>query len=416
MLSKSLNGFALLGFAAALSVARQLALAVCLSAQSFGTVSVTLASSLFFSTIIGLGLVDHTSKTFPRLAGDGRYVDILAEADLSSVGLLKRLALLLGFVGVLIATSGSNTDIWLATAFCFTLSFSQATNALFASAQRASFQILGLAQAQVFRAVITAFLAIGGALTWGWIGALAGELLGGLLGATYSRRLAHKAVNSPPIEKATGTKPDEQDLGGYWVSASLLMQNAVFFLDRPMLAAIYGTWVAGTYGVLALLITCVSVVVGIIAQKVGPKLIWLQRQGESIATQVQLALYSSMFGVFIAVALGVTVLAIIHFGFFSSELDKYRISVGLLLPVIVLSVLQVSVFFDYILFSHDKEKQAFGASIAYALAAAACFGIAFKFNLTIVHCLWLLAAAKGFHILLQGLFISKLTNMPAARS
>ncbi len=389
-----------MGSAAILSLLRGFAVAAILPVADFGVYAIVVAIGSFSSNFLGLGRIEDTRKRFPRMFVDGQGNQVPSMAD--------RLALLLG-VRAFATVTGLTAFVWLtghidfviSIAACTLVAFSTGWASVAISAHRATGDYGTLAISTLWRSILALALGLAGAWYGGWFYAIAGEFLGGVLGALISRFYVRKLAGP-----ATSVAEDAQEQGGADKSGFLLFVSfsicsAPFYLDRLFVGHVFGAESAGTYGFLMLFVTGATVALGIVEQQLGPEIIKLRKQNEKLAGQIALALrWILPFQLLMIVGMA-AVGAALFYGPGMFLVTKFDLNLQLIGAISLLCCLQVTTTLDWVLQSRDCEAGALSASIVYFIVVAvfaACVSFA---GLSLVQLILGLAAAKAGHIAAQ---------------
>lgn len=392
--------FGVMGSAAVISLLRGFAVAAILPIADFGIYAIVVAIGAFSSNFLGLGRIEDTRKRFPRMFFDGEGGLVPSMAD--------RLSLLLGaraLTAVALCTGLSwlsgRLDFVISLAGCGLIAFSTGLASVAISAHRATGDYGTLATSTLWRALLALALGLTGAWYGGWFYAIAGEFLGGVLGALISRSYVGKLVGSTAGVFPMTPESDVTDKSGFLLFLSFSICAVPFYLDRLFVGHIFGATAAGTYGFLMLFVTGATVVLGIAEQQLGPEIVKLRKESGKLTDQIALALRWILPFQLLMIA-GMAIVGVIMFyGPGSFLVAKFSLKPLLIFATTLLCCVQITTTLDWILQSRDREMGALSASILYFLIVA---GLAFWVvyaELELAQFIFGLAAAKACHIVAQ---------------
>lgn len=401
--------------AAAISMSRGFCIAAVLQPMSFAIYATLVAAGAFGSLLLSMGSIEHTIKSYPRLWADGRWSDVVEDAD----GIVRKLALrslvpviplaaLFAFLGgVPVAAAPAIAAVALGIA----------TTSTYASIHRATLDLRSFSIANLLRAALAIVLALAGAVLWDWPGAIAGEFVAAFAGAFVSRHyVAALARTAEPSPRAAMAGPDQkspqspQNYEKLWLFLGFVLAAIPVYLDRTFVAGHYGTAAAAKYAFVLLFVTAANVFVGIMSQKIGPMLVHMQRGGKTLDDQLSYASrWIAMFAVGWLTAMGCVYLALTA-GPFAELGDKYGVEAAMLAAATVLGLAQVTVVMDHVLLSHDRERWSFLSSLIYFGVVASAAIVTLWSGLSLTTFIWLMACAKIAHLAAQSGFLLKHRN------
>jgi O-antigen/teichoic acid export membrane protein len=399
--------------AAGISFIRGLFVAAILDVPSFGMYATFIAAGMFSSMLLSFGENEQTIKNFPRLwASNFLRVEIKKRADFSCRIMSFRASFfLLSLLFCLFIDSlKSIAQIGILIVL---LALSAALSSLYVSAIRATGDLKLLSRNTLARSLIVILFGVIGAVFLNWKGAIAGEIFGSIISILYTRHHVikqakhHANVNKPFVEHySKKILPD----GGFWIFIASLFVALPVYLDRTVIASIFGHSEVGTYSFLMLFVAGVNVFVGIIAQKVGPHIIKMEHLGNPLSAQIKYALKWLMV-ILVVIFLGMTLATvIILFGPGRYFFDKFNLNLELIFATLALSMLQIAMVADFIMISRNRERELFISACAYLMILSILVFFIFWRNITLVNLIWFLALAKLFHITIQAIFIYNLMS------
>ena len=283
-----------------------------------------------------------------------------------------------------------------------------ALSSLYASAIRATTDVELLARNTLFRALIVIIFGLSGAYLFDWQGVIIGEVLATILGTLITRHSVVQKINIFSQDKNIGCKDNTGGIpsdNGFLLFVAGLLASAPVYLDRAFVAAVLGPAIVGTFAFLMLFVMSANTLTGIVAQKIGPQLIKMEHFGDSIDAQIKFAIRWLMLIWMMCVA-GIALVSLsLFFEPARYFFDKFQLDFSLISTAAVMSLLQVSVVFDFILISRSKERAVFVGACLYFVTAGFAALLVFWLKLSLVNFMWLLTSAKVFHITAQAGFI-----------
>lgn len=394
--------------AAMLALIRGFVVAGILDVASFGLYAAILATGMFSSAFVSFGEIERTIKRFPRLwlVEHHRY-SVIDQADKSAFVMLFRagggllLLLICGFFDAIRYFAGLGV-------FVVLIALNVALSSLYASAIRATTDVELLARNTLFRALIVIIFGLSGAYLFDWQGVIIGEVLATILGTLITRHSVVQKINIFSQDKNIGCKDNTGGIpsdNGFLLFVAGLLASAPVYLDRAFVAAVLGPAIVGTFAFLMLFVMSANTLTGIVAQKIGPQLIKMEHFGDSIDAQIKFAIRWLMLIWMMCVA-GIALVSLsLFFEPARYFFDKFQLDFSLISTAAVMSLLQVSVVFDFILISRSKERAVFVGACLYFVTAGFAALLVFWLKLSLVNFMWLLTSAKVFHITAQAGFI-----------
>lgn len=364
--------FATMALASAISLLRGFVVAGVLDPAAFGTYVVIVAAGTFGSNLLSFGRVEATWKEFPRLWIAGERQQVRERAD-AVMRMLAARALYACIAIIVMSRIFDNVDLGMSAVAGVAVALGVACTSVYASVLRASYDLGRLGQAALYRAGLALLLAAIGAGIASSVGALIGEVLAAAAGVVVSRRLLSAAMahaSDAAIENLPRATERDGPAGGRWLAAAFLVGAVPFYLDRLFVASSFSPQEAGTYGFLMLFASGAAAAVGVITQKLGPQLLREERAGATVPAQLRLVLrWAGAFCVACVIGMSLTSWLLLA-GPAQILGGRYALSTELIAVISLLCCVQVTVMFDWILISRDREHQVF--LVAAVFLAAAC--------------------------------------------
>tara|TARA_R110002012_G_scaffold76663_5_gene193648 strand:+ start:112852 stop:114132 length:1281 start_codon:yes stop_codon:yes gene_type:complete len=392
----------MMGSASGLTFFKGLLLAVVLPASEFGLFVSVVAISTFTSSLISFGRVEGFMKSLPRRFESGDLASVFAMAgDAVRVLALRTLAVGAPAALVLQATSGLGLEVVLVA---FT-SLSYSLFNIYSSAIRATANPLGLARGALSRAAFALVISSLGGIVFGWQLAIVGEFFGALIAAALIRHWLHKTkprdkATHAPLQADTSTERD-----GFFVFLALTLVAAPLYLDRIFVTTTFGSAMGGKYGFLLIVGMFSSTMVGIMAQSIGPRLVQQQHAGRPMREQLITILKTTLLCVSVSVvAIGFFVFCISVWPL-AALWDKYAMDATSIILVSLISFFRVSEFFDWLLISHNAEKEMLYSSIVFAVFAVGISGAIYLYSAPFVYFLGGILVSRTAQFAVQTTFV-----------
>lgn len=398
--------FGLMAASSALALLRGFILAAILTPDGFGRYAMLFAIGTFSASLLSFGMIERSLKRFPRLFVDGHFRQALTEADKIGKNLAVRAAVVAAAaIPVLIVFGEAG---WIAsTLLAAGVAFSVGWQSAYISLQRAEGDLTKIGVASISRTTVALAMGACGALIFGWQGSLLGEICGGLLGGIISRYFTLKKFRDIPEAHRpdVGTPAVITEQRELWTFAGFLGAAVPLYLDRSLVASLFGHNVTGTYAVLMLFVMGCYTATGIVSQKIGPQLIRMERGGAAKSSQLRLL---SQWSVAIS-AIALAGMTFVGWVLIDGPLDFYSVRYGITWPAIasaaILAALQVTHLFEWFLLAHDKEANLFAATMVLLFALSLAVAYSASHSVGLVEFIWLFALAKALQLLTLGSFV-----------
>lgn len=383
-----------MGVASVLATLKIIVVAELVSPEQFGLFISYLSFAFFLGVGVSLGLVEGTVKLYPRLwaAGENqklflhsshifsillsRYVVVL------SIGLLCSWLFNLASFLVVISVTGVALGV---TFFSITSSYMRAREAFYS-----------LAWMNVFRNVFGILLVISMAYWFGTSQAMiAAELLSVLLlvGALLWIYLPKKMVTiSKPVTPAFYSMEDRKQ--ERYLYLSNMINLSPLYLDKVLITAIASPVVTAKYAIAMLVVQVFTLITNTVSQLYGTKVVKLGNSKEELQLKIVL---TAKWVSFIAVLCVLTFIVFViskEFDAIKAFFDKYEVSTELFLIAVLIAFLRVSVLFEFLLLSKEKEKKILEASILSSVVFFGGFGIAAVVGFTVEQFMLVVLASK----------------------
>ena len=391
--------FVLMGLSSALALLRGLVLAAILPVDGFGRYAMLFAIGTFAASLLSFGLIERSLKRFSRLCADGHLDSAFTEADLIARSLaLRALLVAVATVGLMLA---AGLTAWLVPGLlALGVALSAGLQSTYISLQRSDGELRGMGLTSLARALLALMMGLAGASLYGWIGALFGEIAGGLLGGLLSRQfMVRKLSASAQRLPSEGLPPIEAPQRELWTFVGFLGAAVPLYLDRTIVTALLGHAATGTYAMLMLFVMGAYTATGIVSQKLGPQLVHMQRlRAGSRAQVLLLARWSTALA-----AIGFCGMLVVGWLLLSGPLQyygvRYDLGWSLLVPVAVLAGLQITHLLEWFVLAHDREYGVMAGSAALLLVLTVGVVMAVFRDGDLTWLLWTFAVAKVCQLL-----------------
>lgn len=379
--------------ASGLTMLRMILLSGLLEPIDFALYATIIATGTFFSPILSFGAVEHTVKSFPRLAEDGRLDALNWHAWQTFKRLLQRAA-----IGLPLVVLGYAIDsTWLVYAGLTLLyALGTATTSLLASMQRALNHPVRLVSGTILRTA-TVFVCVVGFARMASVPQIVGiEIIATLLASVLSWVLFFRQYSRSDAREQDKAAPRRRD--GILIFLAYSAVAAPFYLDRLFVTAVLGGQSAAQYAVLALFLTAASLLVNTVAQRVGPTAVRLaHRDGDGHRAFRQVGRAVILISI---LWLGLMAAAAGAFAFLElpHAIARYRIEPEMLIPITLSGILLNSALLEFLLIALDREREFVASALTFlavTLIGAAIFAIAGGRLVTLI---WILTGCRAIYV------------------
>ena len=371
--------------ASALGFVRTLLAGLLLSQDQFGLYTAVIGAVALAGMMVSFGIVEATTKLYPRLWVAGRIELIWQDAT--------RIALRQGVVIAALAAGGAvlaqagvlNVAVWLVALLGLFVWF-QVLMAISAAILRAVGSVALLQTFATVRGAIPLVL-VGAVLHHhDWEVAVIAETGAAGLIAAAGLTIVHRRKSRTPQARGGGSADDKlprrSNADGRTLYFANLCSSSIALGDRALVAALLGPAAGGAYSVIALLVQSGALLTGILSQKIGPEIIRAIHQGDSI----QVTLERLRFPVMVLAHVAALALALLIGGQVVSAaladfLGERGIGVAALGLGAVLFVLQGFMVVEFVLIAADNEGVLLAASMAALVVCAAGFAVSYGLTL-----------------------------------
>lgn len=347
-----------MGLAAALGLAKLVLLSYFLPAESFGYYATVAGISAVLTAILSFGRIEGTIKPFPRAWADG-HPEILIGQSKAIAGTITKGAIPLALIGCAGAGAAFGMEGFATALLSAFLGYGSVLARLVSALNLSTGDTRLIQNFSLFRSAFTIIVALGGAMLWGWQGAVAGEVVAA--GATVAFGLS--AIRRlMPFDAAR--LPDPVDRHLY---LSSLLTNASLMGDRPVVALLAGPAVAGVYAFTMMIAQMGQVFVNIIGQKMGPTIIQLLRGRDGLASAIRYMAPGLAATAVVAAGIFVAATVALQFPAGAALFDKYRVGPMLIATACLIGISYFYVVMEYAVVARDREPFVLAASAGAAV-------------------------------------------------
>ena len=350
-------------FASSLGFFKLITLATVLDVSNYGKYVAIFGLSTLAGAIVSFGLIERSTKLYPRMWIEGKHSKILRDASIDMATLLMRFGLLI-LVGLTLTHIEKVSFNWREVVCLCLLGLSSACLCLFASLYRASSSHNALQRFTFWRSGSAFVLAIIGGYFGDWAGALSGEILASFFTSIYSIYTIHRLYAESPKGICGSEKIEDRDneQGHGKLYVANMMTASTTMIDRQFIGSALGASAAGTYGAIMLLPQISQMIVNVVSQYIGPLIIKFVHQGHEDKSNIS-ALWLQSGGAVLLSGLCVGVVLIgKQITFVDSFITKFSISDTSLILAGIIAAGQIYSLIEFHLIAHDCERFILAAS------------------------------------------------------
>lgn len=365
--------------ASALGFIKLLALAYVLPSDEFGLYVTYFGVASFVSVFVSFGLSEKTIKDYPRRWAVGERKSILNDA-IKAGGIICIRFLIIGTIVLGISYFDLINIEPQAIILMTILALSTGVLTLIASLYRAVGSQLRLQNFTLLRSVGVFSFAMTGGSWLGWQGAIAGDIIGGLIGLGFALLQLPSLCRDQPSLPSKTTALRSNENGHYQIYFANLVVAPQSMLDKAWISNTIGPVFAGSYGVVMLIPQVVQLLANVVVQHIGPLVIKLVHLDQSTTNrQNTIAFNAAMLAVF-SLVLTVAALLTKRIPYLNHLFIKYEISDFSLVMVGVIACSQIYGLIEFHLIARDREQDIFNASFASFVIFIISFALAAEFK------------------------------------
>lgn len=359
---------AIMGLAAALGLAKFVLLSYFLPAESFGYYATVAGIGAVLTAILSFGRIEATIKTFPRAWADG-HPDHLIGQSKTIVSAITRGTIPIVVVGVVGASWLYGVDGFVIALLSILLGYGSVLARVVSALNLSTGESRLIQNFSLFRSAFTIVVSVAGALTIGWQGAIAGEIMAAAATVAFGLLAIRKQM---PFGASRLPAPTDRHL-----YASSLLTNASLMGDRPVVALLAGPTVAAAYAFAMMLAQMGQVFVNIIGQKMGPTIIQRLRDDSVLAGSMRYMGIGLGATAVVAACVFVAALTAMQVPMGAALFAKYGVGPTLAAIACLVGVSYFYVVMEYAVVARDRENAVLTASASGTLAFILGSGIAY---------------------------------------
>lgn len=361
----------IMGLAAALGLAKLVLLSYFLPAESFGYYATVAGISAVLTAILSFGRIEATIKTFPRAWADGRPEMLIGQSK-AIAGTITKGTLPLAVAGCAGAGWAFGAEGFVIALLSALLGYGAVIARLVSALNLSTGDTRLIQNFSLFRSAFTIVVALGGAMLWGWQGAIAGEVLAAAATVAFGLSAIRGLM---PFDAARVPDPADRHL-----YLSSLLTNASLMGDRPVVAMLAGPAVAAIYAFTMMIAQMGQVFVNIIGQKMGPTIIQRLRGHDGLPAALRYMALGLAATAFVAVGIFVAAMLALQFPAGAALFEKYQVGPALIATACLIGVSYFYVVMEYAVVARDREGFVLLASAAAALTFVAGAALAYIGN------------------------------------
>lgn len=387
--------------ASVLGIVKFVLLAVVLPQSEYGIYAVVLGMASFCGMAISLGINEQAIKAYPRwwIEDRRRYIKTDLMRSIRKILVRSTLFFVLGVVIYLFTQQSFGLGYGIGLYVFAVLS---CVTAQLMSVFRAFDSPFELVKFYFIRSGGALLLAVTGGVVYGVAGALLAEIAASVLTVTWAfgrirRELPAKL--SPWTFRIRGTSTGCRTTNtGVQLYAANMMSSGMSLMDRAIVGAAVGPAAAGSYGVIMLYPQTFQLVINVVSQRLGPKIIKDIHKGvaspndaPSLAIQISIVLLLS--------AVGCIVCAIcLNLDVFHQVVEKYELTLGDVAAAALVAAGQVYVLIEFQLIGFNRERIVLLASVSGFATMLLSFVVSFLYLKEIVWFVVSLGVARWVQI------------------
>ena len=386
--------------ASGLGFLKMIVLAIVLEPHDYGRYVSIFGLATLFGAIFSFGIIERTIKMYPRYWIDGRLGAILRDARniinllLSRFGILASISILISFFLTL-------TFSWIEIFSIFLLAFLSALLALLASLYRAAGSKKALENFSIARGLSILVLGFLGGFFFESTGAIFGDIFGSIIVLFYSLFVIKRLYSHRHVKVSKNRLADKVQTENFIGHGKLYFANlftgSTSMLDRALISANLGPSLAGSYGFIMLIPQIFQMLINIISQLIGPKIIKSNHLKKITVPQHGLLTQGGLFGlsiIFFVLCVFVTK----EIPFIREIFYKYKISNLSIVLSGLLSLGQIYSLIEFHLIALNAESFILRASLWSNIIFYLMFIIAIYFSLQVEYFIGVAAFSRCLHV------------------
>lgn len=359
--------------ASSLSFIKSISLAMIFVPEQFGLYISSVGIATLISVLVSFGLIESTTKLYPHM-----YI----MSDMAGIRSHMRRAISLLAVRIiaLVAVAAAAKFVlpeqlqslsYLTIVLVGGLSIAIGALLLMASLVRAIGSVRMLLMFSFLRGLFPLCLSLPTALYFSWHYVIGAEIVATWIVFEMTSRWSRK-FNHPSSSASRSTLYEPSGKGGFLLYIAGLSSTSITYGSRSLVAASYGTAVAGAFGTIGIIQQMGTMLGGVLAQKLGPALIKDAATGNMRLWRIGLL---ALLMILFAAGATVGLVGSFYVPFFAKFWASYGISPQLLVLVGVSLFLPINLVFQFALIARNDEKTILYGSIGAAILCYSGFAI-----------------------------------------
>ncbi len=393
-----------------LGFAKIIVLASFFDVESFGDYISVYGVIIFVSTFVSFGKIEETIKLYPKFFELGE----LAKVAGSSVSVIKVLLVRYFYFFVVLFSCFFVFDLKYSFSVLVVASIASCCISIllvYASIVRAAYKIELQNKFYFVRALLVFCFSVALGFWGGWQAALFGELLASMLTIFYVSRLC-KSLGADPfsfwsVADADNMTSGKKDKSGLKLYLSFTLSSITLQLDKMFVNQFAGVAQAGIYGVANIFPQAAGVLVNIVSQRVGAKLIRLSVDQGTIVEQVKLVLVCLFSFFFFVLAAAFTVFLLKNISYVEAFYSEYSVTSLIIIVAVFIALMQIYALLEFFLIAHHLEAQVLLINIFCSSLVFVGFFISYLNEKNVVWYLFSVLFARFFQVVYQLILIAK---------
>lgn len=370
--------------------------------NKYGSYISIYAISIFIGSIMSFGLIEETTKKFPRYWVNNDRNSINIYFDNIKNNLYKRLIIFFPISFITTYFVFNKIDI-ITTLVALTTSFTSSYFSLYASLIRSTGNINKMSEIQLFRALISIIFVYFATYFNNWLIVFLFDAIASVISLfncffVKKNILTQNANNNLLKVEINETKKSNDGMLLYF---SFLLTSLPGYFDKSIIGKTIGFSFAATYNVHLIIVQVSVLLCNIISQKVGPELIKLQIEHKKKSIVFK-HLFKWVIIFFIVNILFVILFyLIVKLNIFPSFTLKYNINIYYLILCGAIALLQITSLIEFFMISYDLEKYILISSFIYIISIIVSFTICVFLKFTLIFYFAATLFSKSLQILYQ---------------
>lgn len=402
--------FLFMGVSSILGFAKIIVLASFFDVESFGDYISIYGVIIFVSTFVSFGKIEETIKLYPKFFEMNEPAKVAG----SSVSVIKVLLVRYFYFLIVLFSCFFVFDLKYNFVVLVVASIASCCISIllvYASIVRAAYKIELQNKFYFVRALLIFCFSIALGFWGGWQAALFGELLASMLTIFYVSRLC-KSLGADPfsfwsVADAEYMASSKKDKSGLKLYLSFTLSSITLQLDKMFVNQFAGVAQAGIYGVANIFPQAAGVLVNIVSQRVGAKLIRLSVDQRTIFEQVKLVLICLFSFFFFVIIAAFVVFLLKNISYVEAFYSEYSVNSLIIIVSTFMAVMKIYALLEFFLIAHHLETQVLLTNIFCSSLVLVGFFLCYMNEKDVVWYLFSVLFARLFQVIWQLILISK---------